>query len=62
MIMDLQSAGPERLDNKEGAKKEAWISLGRGTRGDLLGKLGWEKGDGGNGKLRKFIGWARCWW
>ena len=34
-ITSLQSTAPERLDNKEGLKRDAWISLERGNRRDL---------------------------
>ena len=47
-ITDLQSTAPERVDNKKGLKRNAWISLGRGSRKDLLGKL--KAGFGGNKK------------
>lgn len=39
-IINLQSTAPERLHNKEGQKRNTWISLGRGSRKGLLGKLG----------------------
>ena len=41
-ITNLQSTAPERLENKEDPKWDAWISLGRGNRRVLLGKLGAE--------------------
>lgn len=33
------------LKNKEGTKRDVWISLGRGNKRNLLGKHGAEFGD-----------------
>jgi hypothetical protein len=33
-IIMLQSTDPERLSNKEGSRRDVWISLGRGNRID----------------------------
>lgn len=40
----LQSTDPQKLSNKEGAREETWISLGRGNRIDIAG--GWVVGNG----------------
>lgn len=56
-ISNLQSTATGRLDNKDGLKRDTWISLGRGDGWYLLGKLevGWGWGDEG---MRKQIGQA----
>ena len=36
----LQSTDPKRLSKKKGPKGDAWISLGRGKRTDLLDRFG----------------------
>lgn len=45
----------ERVDNKEGPKRDSWISLGRGNR-NLLRKL--EVGGGLRGNLKEKTWWA----
>lgn len=51
----LQSRDPEKLGNKEDPRENTLISLGRESRGDLLGRLG----VGGYGNLRDSVrGWV----
>lgn len=51
--INLQSAAPERLDSKEGPKRDAWISLGRGIE-----EISWTNWGGGEGMGT----WgSKCW-
>jgi hypothetical protein len=43
MITLLLSTYPERLSNKESPREDAWISLGRRNKIDILGAGWWEK-------------------
>ena len=39
-IANVQFTVPERLDNKEDPKRDTWVFLRRGSRKDLLSKMG----------------------
>lgn len=48
----IQFTVPERLGNKHGPKGDAWISLGKRNRRDLLSRLVVDS----NGNIRDWVG------
>ena len=60
-ITRLQSIVPEKLGNKEDLNRDTWITLGRGIRWDLLGKLKVRGGYEGEGKGHENTKELNCW-